>query len=234
MNATTTQMLDDIADALPRIGAVELPRPTLATGTAYRPIPGSRVPIDVNPDALRQEVHATMGTWVRLCHEEGWCADDDWPDDDTHWILMWLRRHAVVLDHSDLGRDWERDVRGLWRRCRALTGDPVKPPLSLPCRRCGNALEGRDEHGRPAEQPQQWRWAACPLCGQTETLTDDLARIGRVDLLTIAEWADEFDLEVDTLKHRIQRAGLEPSDRDSRGRRLYRREVVATILDAAA
>lgn len=211
---STTVMLDAIGEALPLLPLLATTKTSGEGGGQVSA--GSKPPLNLTPLSIAQDVHRDLVGWVRICHEDGMCSDDDWPADTPLDVVLWLRRHAVALDHHEAAADWALEVANLHGRCLQAIGERERRPPQLVCRRCHTAhLQGMDDRGRASEVVEAWRWMSCPLCGQTETLTDELAKLGEQPL-TLGEYAAETGVPLRTLQWRVKQA--EVTQAAARGR----------------
>lgn len=249
----TIARLHKIADWLPLLALMTTSAPPLSILNADRtppteppPPPNSgRYPTFTGPGStpirlgtidLQNDVHAGLGTWVRLAIEE--ClTDDEWPHDSTLALCWWLIRNIDALAAHEAAEDFHAEVRSLWVRVRSAVGE--RPPRRPRCTRvvdghhCGAKVIGMDIDGAATDVLEHWTWCACPACGSTYTFDAALRRLGQLQRQTIRGWADELGVLPDTLTKRIERAGVAPDGRDHRGRRLYDRATVEALVERA-
>lgn len=220
---TAARELEQVADWLPLLHLMRTSRPPQAQ-VGPRPAPGSRPPLNVDAVDLIERVHATLASWVQLAMEEG-LTSDDWPADNTLAVCLWLARNAHLMDEHMAGDEFAAEVHDLWKRVRNAVGE--RPPRRPRCIRvldgqhCGHVLDCMDEGGEASDVPEEWRWCACPGCGMTYTFDAELRRLGKLQGLTLAEWAAELGIRSTTLRMRLERGKVRPDVLDAKGRKLY-------------
>lgn len=124
----TIARLHKIADWLPMLGQGR----GQGSGDGIRVMPGSRVLIDTEALSLPGDISGTLGSWVRICHEDGLVDDPgDWPGDFPVSICLWLARHADRLQGHEAADEFNREVKALHSRVRISAG--IKPELVLHC-----------------------------------------------------------------------------------------------------
>lgn len=209
-------LLRQLADDLPLLALCATTRPP-QTSEGMRVPPGPRAPLSVDVLDLQSEIHAVLGGWVRVCHEDDLVDADDWPADFTLALCLWLASTADLLAHHEAADEFADEVADLHRRVRRAIGET--PPRPLRCTRvvgeqhCGGRITGIDSDGRETEVREHWRWCKCRDCGQTYTFDAALRRLGVLQRLSVPQYAAEHGLPVRTVSRWVREDGLSHSGR---------------------
>ncbi len=190
-----------IADAAPLVALLTTSRsPHMGPGGHPAPV-DERAPIRVGPVALLEDVHATLTAWVRLVVEEG--DGDEWPADRIPACCVWLTGHVDWLAAHPAGGEFRSEIWRCWRRMRDAIGErPATPPK---CTICRCEVDGYDTDNHATEDQAAWRWCACPACGMTYTFDSALQMLGRLQELTLPEFAAELGVARETVWKRFRK-----------------------------
>lgn len=221
---STDDDLRRIAEAAPMVALLKTTR-SPHEGDRGRSVPGPRLPLHDGQVALLDEVHATLGSWVRLVIDEGTLTD--WPADHIPALCHWLRGHLGYLLAHPAADEFADEVGKCWRRMRYAIGE--KPPRKVRCTGCHNPLDGHDVEGQVTEVMETWRWCSCPGCGMTFTLDAELRMLGRLQDLTVPQYADEAGVHERSLRRWVIRSGM-PRTGQARGGPTYARDDLAALV----
>ena len=222
---TVRDDLAAIADAAPLVALLTTSRsPHHGPG---RPSPvDERAPVRVGPVALLEDVHATLTAWVRLVVEEA--NVDVWPADHIPACCVWLAGHVDWLAAHPAGGEFRSEIGRCWRRMRGAIGErPATPPK---CTTCRCEVYGYDTDNHATEDQAAWRWCACPACGATYTFDAALRMLGRLQALTVPQYAEECGVEERTLRRWVKADPLIRGIGQARGGPVYAREDLAAIV----
>jgi len=222
---TVRDDLAAIADAAPLVALLTTSRsPHHSPG---RPAPvDERAPIRVGPVALLEDVRATLTAWVRLVVEEG--DGDEWPADHIPACCVWLTGHVDWLAAHPAGGEFRSEIGRCWRRMRDAIGErPATPPK---CTICRCEVDGYDTDNHATEDQAAWRWCACPACGATFTFDAALRMLGRLQALTVPQYAEECGVEERTLRRWVKADPLIRGIGQARGGPVYARADLAAVV----
>ena len=221
---STDDDLRRIAEAAPMVALLKTTR-SPPEGERGRSVPGPRLPLHDGQVALLDDVHATLGAWVRLVVDEG--GADEWPADHIPALCAWLRRVLPWLLAHPAADEFADEVGKCWRRMRYAIGE--KPPRRIRCTGCRTPVLGHDVDGATTDVVEAWRWCSCPGCGMTFTFDAALVMLGRLQDLTVPQYADEAGVHERSLRRWVIRSGM-PTTGRVRGGPTYARDDLAALV----
>lgn len=152
----------------------------------------SALPWHDKASEVQRELHATLSTWVRLCHESGvrhQSRTDDLPSDRIAGMARWLLWRVDGLAFHEAGYEAVRDISRATERARNIVFFKPQPRMYLGP--CGAAhYDGPCPGDVYANSGQQYGY--CDLCGDphpVDVRRSDMERKLDDKLVTAAEIA---------------------------------------------
>lgn len=200
---TTAEALHEISDALPFIPLLQ---DTRAPGVPQGPSQGprSKPPMNLEPQALLEDIHAVTSSWVGDVMGSTW----DWADWSKQPLpsnLAALELMAPVMEAQEhpAVEEFAKEVRSLHQRVRNLLGEKEVKTFCPQCQ------------GRMHEETVGW--LDCSACGHEEPVSGLMERTRYSKKTLTAKQAQEaFGVDPNTMKQWKKRERIQPVGKEGR------------------
>lgn len=222
--------LEKALRSVPSVAAdieITMTRQRAAVTTGAPGSSASSLPFHERAGDARRELHNLLGTWARMCMEEGVGPKRDCPRNDPAHLAAWLLPCVPGLQQHDAGHDAVIEIQQAIAECSRIIFWKRRNRLYLgPCA-YGASGDGECDGDTYAEEGASVGY--CEACGAGLTV---VIRQGELDadlasrLLTaaeIADWAKRMGVDANrnAIRKRVlywhRHARITPASHDQRG-----------------